>query len=264
MKEYLVIGNPIEHSLSPKLHNQWIKENNIKAIYKKQKLTSNDLSELISKIKDTKISGVNVTVPFKNEIITHLDELTYEAKATQSVNTIYLDTNKVVGHNTDIVGFEKAIQQTNYKTEGKTILILGAGGVVPSIIFALYKMKALSITICNRTKSKAEQLKNLFNDLKIIEWGESTNFDMIINATSVGLNDNEELDFDFSKVGNNKFFYDVIYNPKETQFLEKAKKLGNKIENGKKMFIYQAAASFKIWHNVHPTINTKLSEFLDL
>ena len=263
MKKYLVIGNPINHSLSPELHNYWLKMNNINGQYNKQKLKSEDLKDLISKLRDKEIDGINVTVPFKNEIIHFLDVLSLEAKNTQSVNTIYFNNNKIIGHNTDISGFELAIKDTNYKIEKKKILILGAGGVVPSIIFALLKMKVLNITLSNRTRAKAETLKNLFNDLNVIDWGKTTDFDMIINATSVGLKNDDELNLDFSKIGKEKFFYDVIYNPKETSFLRKGKKLGHKTENGKKMFIYQAAQAFKIWHKITPEIDNKVNKLLD-
>ena len=162
MKKYLVIGNPIEHSLSPKLHNYWIKNNKIDAIYKKQKLNENEIESLILEVKKKNLDGINVTVPFKNVVIPYLDRLSLEAESTQSVNTIYLENNKVVGHNTDINGFELGIKDSKFEVEGKKILILGAGGVVPSIIFALDKMKVSEITVSNRTKDKAESLKNFF------------------------------------------------------------------------------------------------------
>ena len=237
MKKYLVVGNPIEHSLSPELHNYWIKENNINAVYHKEKLNSENLQDLISKIKFKKIFGANITVPFKREIISHLDKLSPEAQETQSVNTIYLNNDNVVGHNTDIHGFEGAMKSIKYDVAGKEIFILGAGGVVPSIIFALKKMKASKIILSNRSKSKAQDLKNLFNNLIIVEWGEIPSFDMIINATSLGLNPNEKINLDFSKIGKNKFFYDVIYNPNETNFLKTAKSLGNRAENGKNVYL---------------------------
>jgi Shikimate 5-dehydrogenase len=167
MKKYLVIGNPIDHTLSPKLHNYWIKKNSISAVYDKEKFNHNNLKTLILRIKDKQISGVNVTVPFKKEVIPYLDELTPEAKGTQSVNTIYLSDNKIVGHNTDIEGFELAIKKTNYNLKEKEILILGAGGVVSSIIYALIKMKASKITLSNRTKNKAENMKILFKNFII-------------------------------------------------------------------------------------------------
>ena len=263
MKRYLVIGNPIEHSLSPMLHNYLIKKNNIDAIYQKQKLNNNEIKNLILKIKEKKIHGINVTVPFKKTIIPFLDQLSLEAENTQSVNTIYLNNNKIIGHNTDIDGFELGIKSLNFEVLNKRILILGAGGVVPSIVYALRKMKASHISVSNRTKSKAEDLRNLFANLNVVDWGDVPYFDMIINATSLGLNMDDKINLDFSKVGKNKFFYDVIYNPSETDFLKKGKKLGNKIENGKLMFIYQALAAFKIWHGIRPEINDKLIRLLD-
>jgi shikimate dehydrogenase len=263
MRKYLVIGNPIEHSLSPKLHNYWIKNNNINAIYEKKKLSENEIESLISEVKEKKLDGINITVPFKKAVIPYLDGLSLEAESTQSVNTIYLNNNKVVGHNTDIAGFNFGIKDSKFEATNKKILILGAGGVVPSIIFALNKMSVSEITISNRTKNKAEILKNFFKNIKIVDWGEIPEFDMIINATSVGLNKNDQINLDFSKVGKNKFFYDVIYNPKETNFLKIGKKMGNKTENGKLMFIYQAFTAFKVWHGVEPVINNEVFKLLD-
>ena len=263
MKKYLVIGNPIEHSLSPKLHNHWIKNNNINAIYEKQKLNKDDIESVILKVREKKIQGINVTVPFKKIVIPFLDQLSSEAKNTQSVNTIYLNNNKVFGHNTDIIGFELSIKYLGFNIKNKKILVLGAGGVVPSIIFALNKMQASEIIITNRTKENAEKLKDLFDYIKIVDWGYVPEFDLIINATSLGLNENDEINLDFSKVGQNKLFYDVIYNPHETNFLKIGKKLGNKIENGKSMFIYQASAAFNLWHGVNPKLNNETLKLLD-
>ncbi len=263
MKKYLVIGNPIDHSLSPELHNHWIKQNNIDAIYEKKKLNKNKLSNLILQIKQENISGVNVTVPFKSSIIPYLDELSDEAKKTQAVNTLYLKNKKVIGHNTDIFGFEKAIKKINFDFNNKIIFILGAGGVVPSIIYASIKMGSSEILISNRTKEKAEKVKNIFDNIKLINWGEVPNFDVIINATSLGLNQEDKLNLNFTKTGKNKLFYDVIYNPSETYFLNTGKRLGNKYENGKLMFVYQAFSSFKLWHGVEPKIDDETIKLLD-
>ena len=262
MKKYLVIGNPIEHSLSPKLHNFWIKNNSINAIYDKKKLKENEIESLIQNIKQQEIAGSNVTVPFKKTVIPYLDKLSSEAEQTQSVNTILLDNNKLVGHNTDVVGFTKAIQDLNFNIEGKKVFILGAGGVVPSIIFALNKMKVLEIIISNRTRQKADNLKSQFKNLKVIDWGNLPSFDVIINATSLGLN-NEVINLNFSNIGKNKLFYDVIYNPSETNFLKKGKKLGNQSENGRLMFVYQALEAFKLWHGIEPKINNETFKLLE-
>ena len=263
MKKYLVIGNPIEHSLSPQLHNFWIKENNIKADYNKRKINKNEIKSLILNVRDKKINGLNVTVPFKKEIINYLDGLTPEANKTQSVNTVFLDGNKVTGHNTDIRGFELAVKKIDFDIENKEILILGAGGVVPSIIFALYEMKAKKICIMNRTRSKTENLKNLFKEIIVLNWGEIPDCDMIVNATSVGLKKEDKINLDFSKISKNKLFYDIIYNPGNTNFLKTGRDLGNKTENGKMMFIYQAIAAFKIWHGLEPKINNDVIKLLE-
>ena len=263
MKKYLVIGNPIEHSLSPKLHNYWIKDKNINGIYEKKRLDTADLKNLVSKIKKKEISGANVTVPFKKSIIPYLDGLSHEAKKTQSVNTIYCFNNKVIGHNTDIEGFKKSIQNINFDLDNKKVLILGAGGVVPSIIAGLNDLNISKITVTNRTKSKALNLKELFENLQIIDWGDICDFNIIINATSIGLDINDKLDLDLSNIGKNKLFYDVIYNPKVTNFLKTGEDTGNIVENGKMMFIYQALASFKIWHGISPEINNEVIKLLE-
>jgi shikimate dehydrogenase len=263
MKKFLVIGNPIEHSLSPKLHNYWIKSNNIDAIYEKTKLDKGELENIVLQIKQKEIDGANITVPFKKAIIPFLDELTNEAKSTQSVNTLYLKDNNVIGHNTDIIGFETSIKKSKFDIFNKEVLILGAGGVVPSIIFALKKMKVSKIKISNRTKEKADNLKKLFKNIEIIEWGEIPNFDVIINATSIGLKEDDYINLDFSTISKKGLFYDVIYNPKETNFLKTGKNLGNTTLNGKLMFIYQALSAFNIWHGIEPRVNENVIKLLD-
>ena len=264
MKKYLVIGNPVEHSLSPKLHNHWIKKNNIDAVYDKKQINEVDIKEIISEVRNGKINGINITVPFKQSVIPFIDELSSEANQAQSVNTIYKENNKILGHNTDISGFELAIRGKGYDMKNKKLFILGAGGVVPSIILALRKMGAAKIILSNRTKKKAEELKIFFSDLEIVDWGETPEFNIIINATSLGLNQDDEIKLDYAGLGPNKLFYDVIYNPKQTKFLSKAKKFGNQTENGKMMFIYQAHQAFTIWHKIMPKIDDETIKLLDL
>ena len=214
-------------------------------------------------MRNGKIDGINITVPFKQLIIPFVDELSSEAEESQSVNTIFKENNKVLGHNTDISGFELAIRKKAYNIKDKKIFILGAGGVVPSIILALRKMGAAKIILSNRTESKAEKIKKTFSDLEIVNWGEIPEFNMIINATSLGLNKDDEIKLNYADIGQNKLFYDVIYNPSQTKFLLNAKKFGNQIENGKMMFIYQAHQSFSIWHKVMPKIDEETIRLLD-
>jgi len=270
MKNFLVIGNPVEHSLSPKLHNYWIKENNIDAMYDKKQLSKNEIKGIITEVKNEKINGINVTVPFKKSVIPFLDELTQLAKETQSVNTIFKKDNKIVGDNTDVVGFKQSLEYINYNVKNKKVFILGAGGVVPSILKALEKLRVAKVYISNRTKEKAKELESYYKislGLETLDWGQSPDFDIIINATSLGLKNNDKIELDYNKhkpkfFGKKKLFYDVIYNPDKTNFLLKGEELGNETTNGKMMFICQAQLSFKIWHNILPKIDYETIKLL--
>tara|TARA_B100001057_G_scaffold27240_1_gene25024 strand:- start:503 stop:1294 length:792 start_codon:yes stop_codon:yes gene_type:complete len=263
MRKYIVIGNPIEHSLSPKLHNYWFEKNSIDANYSKRKIDKNEIQKVISEIRDKKLDGINVTVPFKSDVIPFLDMLSEESKITQSVNTIYTNNGKLIGHNTDIKGFELSLEETEFNLKDKKIFILGAGGVVPSIIYALEKSGVSKIIVSNRTKQRAEDLKKNFPKTNVVDWGNQPEFDMIINATSLGLNKEDDIGLNFKDMNKEKLFYDVIYNPKETNFLRTGKSLGCQVCNGKMMFIYQAFEAFKLWHKVKPVINEDLKKFLD-
>jgi len=274
MKKYLVIGNPIEHSLSPKLHNYWIKKNNINAVYDKKQLNESDIEEIINEVKNGKIDGINVTVPFKKSVIPFLDKLTPLANETHSVNTIYKEKENgidaVVGDNTDVGGFKQSLEYINYNVKNKKVFILGAGGVVPSILKALEKLKVSKVYISNRTKEKAKNLESHYKlslGLEILDWGQSPDFDIIINATSLGLKNNDKIELDYNKYkskffGKKKLFYDVIYNPSKTNFLLKGEELGNETTNGKMMFICQAQLAFMTWHNILPKIDNKTIELL--
>ncbi len=260
MKKFFVIGNPISHSLSPELHNFWIKKNKINAVYDKVKLEETELKDFINKLRNEEIHGINVTVPFKNKVIKYLDKLTLEVETTNSVNTIYKNGNDLIGHNTDVAGFELGLRHSKINVLHKSILILGAGGVVPSIIYSLLSMGCKKIFLSNRTFEKAENIKKKFNEVEVVKWGKIPDFDIVINATSVGLK-GDSLDLNLNT--KDKIFYDVIYNPKETQFLKKAKENGNRIENGMYMFVYQANQSFSIWNNVIPKIDEEVLKILE-
>ena len=274
MKKYLVIGNPVEHSLSPQLHNYWINKNNIDAVYDKRQLNEIDIKGIIDEVKNGKINGLNVTVPFKKSVIPFLEKLSPEADETQSVNTIYKENENgvdvVIGDNTDVGGFKQSLEYINYNVKNKKIFILGAGGVVPSILKALEKLGAAKVYISNRTKEKAKELESYYKislGLETLDWGQSPDFDIIINATSLGLKNNDKIELDYNKhkpkfFGKKKLFYDVIYNPEKTNFLLKGEELGNETTNGKMMFICQAQLSFKIWHNILPKIDYETIKLL--
>ena len=274
MKKYLVIGNPIGHSLSPLIHNHWMKKYRLEdSIYEKRKVEEKDLKNIIKGIRENEIVGANVTVPFKKIIIPFLDELDSVARETQSVNTLFKVNNKIIGYNTDSPGFRDTITELNPRSdslmiapslEGKHIFIIGAGGVASSIISALKSEGADNIVLSNRTKEKANELKKLFPELKVLDWGEKpSTCNIVINTTSVGLIKDEELKIDFSDYDNDLLFYDLIYNPNETVFLKKARLRGNKTMNGKMMFLNQAKYAFNLWTNITPEIDEEVIKLLD-
>ena len=268
MKKFFVIGNPIEHSLSPTVHQHWFEKNNVKATYEKKLLEAKDLKNIIKDIKNDHVTGINVTVPFKQKIIPLLDELSIVAQSTLSVNTIYKNNNKVIGDNTDVGGFQKSLTDNISKESIKSALLIGAGGVAPSIVYALKTLGIEQIFITNRTVEKIVNLQEKFGPLltKIV-WEDLSkqqlNVDIIINATSLGLNNNHMVDLNFSSINKKKpIFYDVIYNPSETRLLQKAKKHGCHTINGMKMFLYQAQLAFEIWNQIKPAINVDLTNIL--
>ena len=277
MKKYLVIGNPIEHSLSPLIHNHWIKKYRLpESVYEKRKVDQKDLKNIINEIKDEKIVGVNVTVPFKKSIIPYLDELHRTAKDTQSVNTIHKVDNKIVGYNTDTMGFSRTVHEyynfatTEVATDAsrRDFFILGAGGVTPSIITPLQFLVGRSpgvVWVSNRTEKNANKLKKLFPKIELIKWGERPSFFfyLVVNTTSVGLKKDDNINIDFTNIDKKTLFYDLIYNPKETNFLRDARLRGNKTINGKMMFLLQAKEAFRIWTNIAPDIDEEVVNLLD-
>ena len=135
-----------------------------------------------------------------------MDTLSKESQITQSVNTIYKQDKKLIGHNTDIKGFELSLKETQFNLENKTIFILGAGGVVPSIIYALEKLGISKIIVSNRTKQKTENLKKYFSNISVVDWGDQPEFDMIINATSLGLNKEDNIGLNFKNINKKNYF----------------------------------------------------------
>ena len=274
MKKYLVIGNPIEHSLSPLIHNFWMKKYKlIDSIYEKKKVEKENLKSVVDQIRDGEIKGANVTVPFKKEIIPLLDRFDNIAQNTNSVNTLLKVNKEVWGYNTDSPGFKSSLNDNlDKKCKNKDIFIVGAGGVASSILHN-FLHETNNIYITNRSKEKAQELKKLAEQslagnkkIEVINWGEKPGVcDMVINTTSVGLKKDEKINIEFNDCNKdkNKLFYDLIYNPRETSFLKEARLRGNMTMNGQMMFLYQAAYAFNIWTNIEPKIDNEVIKLLD-
>mgnify|MGYP001483965654 CR=1 FL=1 len=254
-KIFAIIGNPISHSLSPILHNYWFKKYSINAEYTLLDVKENELENITKKIRAKELDGINITLPYKQKIIPFVDQLINDAKITNSINTIYLgQNNTLIGENTDVFGLQAAYLKEITQTENKKALVIGAGGVSPSVIFSLYKMKIKNISLVNRTYDKSIFLKKKFKFLNILDWKflkqEIKNFDIIINATSLGLKTTDKLPFDITRSSTNAVIADIIMQPEETELLKHAKSLGRSIHYGKYMIESQidlVGRFLKLW-----------------
>jgi shikimate dehydrogenase len=257
-KNFLVIGNPIKHSLSPFLHNYWFHKNKINCEYKKLETTKSSIKKILNKVRKREIEGINVTIPFKNSVIQYLDILKGDALKTSSVNTVYLNKKKLVGDNTDVYGFSSGVLR-KVKTRIKTAGIIGAGGVASSIILALIQKGAKKIYITTRTFSKLKIFKKKFKKVIYpIKWNDRykvfADVQILINVTSLGMLGQKDLKFDFSIFDKRINVVDIVYNPESTRFLKDARMNGHKTFTGLDMFIYQAQKAFYIWNKKNPKI----------
>jgi len=257
-KNFLVIGNPIKHSLSPFLHNYWFHKNKINCEYKKLETTQSSIKKILNKVRKREIEGINVTIPFKNSVIKYLDILKGDALKTSSVNTVYLNKKKLVGDNTDVYGFSSGVLR-KVKTRIKTAGIIGAGGVTSSIILALIQKGVKKIYITNRTFSKLKVFKKKFKKVIYpIKWNDRykvfADVQILINVTSLGMLGQKDLKFDFSIFNKRINVVDIVYNPENTRFLKDASLNAHKIFTGLDMFIYQAQKAFYIWNRKNPKI----------
>ena len=266
-KKFGIIGNPIKHSLSPVLHEYWFKKYNIDADYSIIEASDKDLPQIIEKVKQGYFSGINVTLPFKQKIINHVDKVVNDAEFTGSVNTVLVNNNTVIGENTDVYGLKAAYLKEIENSANKKALVIGAGGVSPSVILSIKKSGIKNISVTNRTNDKCIFLKKKYNFLNIISWenlkSEIKNFDIIINATSLGLKNGEDFNFNFSDTKNQIIYIDTIYNPLETKTLKYLKEEGRRVFNGLDMFIYQGQKSFYLWNKINPEIDDELVELLN-
>ena len=266
MKQFAVIGDPIEHSLSPDLHNYVYKLLSINALYKKKKVFHSELSNIMDDIRSGELNGVNVTIPHKENIIEYLDEINPRAKTIGAVNVVHKNGDKLFGNNTDWFGFTSALKKNGIEVIGKEVIVLGAGGTSKSILFALKQSGVKKIVLLNRTVQKAEKLQDDFvfpysldDSVQKIK-----NDSIIINTTPIGMQ-NEQCPIDLGLLHENQTLIDVIYTPIETALLKFGRKIGAKTLNGLDMFIYQGLTSMNLWfgEDISKKVNfTQLNTYL--
>ena len=257
VKTYAVIGDPIDHSLSPNIHNAAFHSLNLDCTYIAYKIPKNELASGIEALKAIKIAGFNVTIPHKIEMMKFLDEMDTTCKVIGAVNTVLNENGKLKGYNTDMIGFLDPIKKKNLTIKNSQVLLLGAGGAARAIITAMIKEKASKISIVNRTQENANKLadfaKKIGGNVDTISIQEAnkliTDYKFIINSTSIGMR-NEPSPISTENISKNSIVYDLVYQPINTDLIKKSKENGATIIYGYEMLLSQAACSFEIWHKM--------------
>lgn len=262
MKELFgVIGDPISHSMSPEMHNDAFLDKGIDAHYQAFHVKTQQLQDVVIGMKALGVKGFNVTVPHKTDIIQYLDRIDPLAKTIRAVNTVKLENGEYVGYNTDGIGFYTGLKkELNESCFSKNVLLIGAGGAARAIYYTLLHEGLERIDVCNRTKTRAEELiagNSHAVESRALSLDEAeqllSRYSLIINTTTIGMKPNiDEIPLSLNNLNSDSFVSDIIYNPFETALLKEAKAKGAKIQNGLPMFIHQGALAFQIWTDVQP------------
>lgn len=259
-----VIGNPLEHSISPQLHNTLSRYLGIDAVYVPFYVQNGQLKDTVKGLLAVNVFGFNITIPYKSDIICCIDKLSKEAALIGAVNTVKNINGKLYGYNTDASGFIRSFkEEMDMELKGKKVVIFGAGGAARAIAVGLAFEGVSQISIINRTILKASEIAEIINNnispiakyygtidsmaTNVLKQG-----DIIINTTSLGMYpdiDKTPIKFPF-KFSDNQVLYDIIYNPKKTRFIEEGERQGLKTVNGLGMLIYQGIQAYEIWMNI--------------
>ena len=261
-KTFAVIGDPIDHSLSPNIHSAAFRELDLDSSYIAYRIPKGELEEGIQGLKKIKIDGFNVTIPHKVEMMKFLEKIDESCSLIGAVNTVVNNDGILKGYNTDMDGFLDPFKKKNLKIVDAKVLLLGAGGAARAIVTGFAKEKAKNITIANRTLENAESLSEFAkkigldaNAIKIDDVGDSAkDYNIIVNATSVGLK-NESSPISLEGINENTIVYDIVYMPMNTDFLKKAKEKNAIVIFGYEMLLGQAVRAFEIWHGMEAPYN---------
>ena len=253
-----IFGHPVAHSLSPLMQNAALEHCGIDMVYLPFDVEEEDLKDAIQGVRAMKMVGVNVTIPHKEAVLPYLDEVSEEAILCGSVNTIHNDRGRLRGFNTDGEGYVRSLRQEGVEVQGRRILIIGAGGAAKGIMLALLKEGPSSITVANRTPSRAHELVERFQGVSHVEMGAIPlegeglhrvleDADLLINATSVGMEGKGRLALPLHLLPKGAVVSDIVYRPIKTALLREAEALGYKVVDGVGMLVEQGALAFEIW-----------------
>jgi shikimate dehydrogenase len=256
-KTYAVIGDPIDQSLSPTIHNAAFRELNFDCTYIAYKVPKGELAAGVESLKKIKINGFNVTIPHKVEMVKYLDSVDEDCSIIGATNTVSYENNKLKGFNTDMDGFLDPIRKRNLPIKDSNVLLLGAGGAARAIVAGFAKEKAKKVTIANRTLQNANSMVQYAHKIgldanaitiKNVE-DIASEYKFIINSTSVGMKDEPSL-ISTKTINQKSVVYDIVSKPINTDLIKQSKKNGATIIYGYEMLLGQAARAFKIWHGV--------------
>jgi len=273
VKRLGIIGYPIGHSISPVFQQAALDDSELDALYTSWEIAPEDLEKFINDIRDPDVIGINVTVPHKESVLRLLDDIDDWALRAGAVNTIVNRDGRLVGYNTDGIGFLRGLRHNqDFNLNGKTILIIGAGGSARGVVLALSGESVGHIIIANRTLARAQVLVSLALELGIsaqavsLDWQElalaGVQANLIVNCTSIGMAHTPEEKLSplmLQQIPPTCLVYDLVYNPLETQLLREAARAGADTMNGIKMLVYQGAASFELWFERQAPVQIMLS-----
>ncbi|MDR2425682.1 MAG: shikimate dehydrogenase [Endomicrobium sp.] len=259
-KLFAILGYPIKHSFSPLMQNAWFEQEKLNCAYMSFETDPKNLKKTLEALKILGFCGINITIPHKTAVMEFLDYTDKASKRIGSVNTIAIKNGKLYGYNTDYSGFVSDLISKNIKIKGKTIFIFGAGGAARAIIYSVKSSGAKMIYLANRTHKTALSLAGEFEieaprKDKIIE--KAAQSDLIINASSCGMNKTDRFPFEIKSLKKNAVIYEIIYN-KLTPFIKAAKKNKIAFYTGEGMLINQGAHGFKIWTGIYPDTKSAL------
>jgi shikimate dehydrogenase len=264
IKKAGVVGFPVAHSLSPRLHGFWLDKYKIAGEYQHYEVKPENLPDFIHKLRSDKdFVGVNLTIPHKEAVMGLLDSIGDAAIVIEAVNTIINNNGKLAGINTDAYGFNENIKP--FISGKKKAVVLGAGGAAKAVIFALKHLGFEDVIIANRTRERAEELSSVIrHPLTIIDWEKRSeileNADLLVNTTSLGMTGKDPLEIDLSLIPKTALVTDIVYSPLETPLLAQAKACGNPTVDGLGMLLHQAVPAFKAWFGVEPEVTEELKK----
>lgn len=263
-KKAAVIGYPVSHSLSPKIHQFWLRQNNIDGEYGLLEINPERFEETLKGLKAQHYVGVNVTVPFKERAFHAMDHVEEVAKIMGAVNTVVVKPDGMLwGTNTDGFGFIRNLHAEMPGKKIKRATVLGAGGAARAVVYGLLQEGATEVMITNRTKDRAEALHEIFGSkITVVEWDKKEqaleHIDLLVNTTVLGMEKQPSLEIDLKHLPTEAIVVDIVYKPLITPLLREAKRRGNKTVDGLGMLLYQAVRGFELFFGATPTVTSQL------